>query len=142
MATQFGSYSPVVPSNTSWQETITLQDEDNQPVDLTGLAVHAQLRIAVPVSAAGVPTTDPVLELTTADFYGSAPAWPVYEGWSIPTPTDGTLVLNVPRDTFLPLVNPTNTKVKLVWDVVLVGTDGTIQPVITGKCVFLPGVTY
>lgn len=142
MATQFGSYSPVVPSNTTWQESITLQDQNGVPVDLTGLKVHAQLRAIVPASAAGVPTTNPILELTTASFYVTAPAWPIYAGLSVPTPTNGTLVLNVPRDTFLPLINPTNIKVKLFWDVVLVGADGTIQPVVSGKCVFLPGVTW
>jgi len=142
MANQFGSYSPVVPSNTTWQEQITFTDDDGAPIDLTGLKVHSQIRVAAPVAAAGVPVTDPVLELTTTAFYGSPPAWPVYEGWSVPTPTNGTMNLNVPRDTFLPLLNPTNTKVKYVWDVVVVASDGTIQPIVNGKVVCLPGNTF
>lgn len=142
MATQFGSYSPVIPSNTSWQESIQLVDENQVAIDLTGLKIHAQLRTAVPVASAGVPATNPIMELTTAAYYGAAPAWPVYEGLSASTPTNGTIVLNVPRDTFLPVLNPTNSKVRYVWDIVLVAADGTIQPVISGKCIFTPGVTF
>jgi hypothetical protein len=143
MSNLFGQYSPVVPSNTTWQEQITFVDEDTkEPVDLTGLDVRSQIRTANPVAAAGVPTTDPLLELTTPDYYGTPPEWPVYEGWSIPDPTSGTMILVVPRDTFLPVLNPTNVKVKYVWDVVLVGADGTIQPIISGKPLFLPGTTF
>ena len=142
MATQFGSYSPVIPSNTTWQESIQLVDESQRPVDLTGLKVHAQIRPAVPVTAAGVPTANPILELTTPSYYSVAPAWPVYAGLSVPSPTNGTIILNVPRDTFLPLLNPTNVRTRLAWDIVLVAAVGTIQPVVNGKCIFLPGVTF
>ena len=119
-----------------------MDETSGAPVDLTGLSVCSQIRPASPVAAAGVPTTDPLLELTTPDYYATAPEWPVYEGWSIPEPTSGTMVLVVPRDTFLPLLNPTNVKVKYVWDVVVKAADGTIQPIVSGKPLFLPGTTF
>lgn len=143
MASQFGSYSPAVPLNTTWQETITMMQSDGvTPIDLTGLSVHAQLRTIVPVSVAGVPTTVPVLELTTAGFYSSAPAWPVYAGFSVPTPANGTILLNVPQSNFSTLVSPTNAKVKLAWDIKLVDKiTGFVQPAVSGKVVFLSAVT-
>ena len=79
MANLFAEYSPEVPLGTTWEEQMLFVDEDGNPVDLSGYTeAHAQLRVEkFPVVSGGAPTTDPVLELTTPDAYGTPPAWPV-----------------------------------------------------------------
>lgn len=143
MARQFGSYSPAVPLGLTWEESILLEDEDHTPVDLTGYAVRAQLRDAVPVvdDVSGEPIDEPVIELTTAGYYAVMPEWPVVEGFTVPTPANGTLLLAVPApETWL--ASADNAKRKLVWDVRLVNPDtGYAIPVVSGKVTFLPAVT-
>lgn len=142
MARQFGSYSPAVPLGLTWEETIVLEDAGGTPIDLTGYAVRAQLREAVPViDETGQPLDVPVIELTTAGYYATMPAWPVVEGFSVPTPTNGTLLLAVPApDTWV--ASADNAKRKLVWDVRLVNPDtGYAIPVVQGKVTLLPAVT-
>lgn len=143
MAATYGSYSPVVPLDTTWQETIQLLQADGvTPVDLTGLDVRIQLRTAVPTVAGAVQTPAPTLEFTTPGYYSVAPVWPKYEDVSIPTPTNGTILLNADTSHFSGLVSPTNAKVKLYWEVKLVNkTTDFIQPVVNGKVVFLSAVT-
>ena len=143
MARQFGSYSPAVPLGLTWEETLVLEDEAGTPIDLTGYAVRAQLREAVPVvdPLTGLPLDVPVLEVTTAGYYAVMPAWAVVEGFSVPTPADGTILLAVPApETWT--ASADNTKRKLVWDVRLVNpaTDYAV-PVVNGKVTLLPGVT-
>jgi len=141
MARQFGSYSPCVPLGITWEESLVLEDEAGTPIDLTGYTVRAQLRDAVPVVAAGVAATDPVLELTTAGYYATLPAWPVVEAFSVPTPANGTILLAVPAtDTWT--ASPTNARRKLVWDVRLVnGTTGYSIPVVAGSVLLLQART-
>lgn len=141
MARQFGSYSPVVPLGTTWEESIVLEDEHGTPIDLTGYQVRAQLRATIPTLASGSPTTQPIFELTTAGYYATAPAWPVIEGFSVPTPTNGTILLLAPAAQFTPLASPTNAKTKLVWDIRLVNGSGYTIPVVSGAVVFLPART-
>lgn len=141
MARQFGSYSPAVPLGVTWEESLTLQDETGAPIDLTGYAVRAQLSKAVPALAAGVATPAPVFELTTPGYYDVAPAWPVIEGFSIPDPTNGTILLAVSAaDTWL--ASPSNAKAKYVWDIRLVNSEtGYAIPVVSGGVAFLPART-
>lgn len=98
MARTFGSYSPVVPLGTTWEETLVLEDADGMPIDITGYDVRAQLYSVQPARVAGEPDPVPVLELTTPDFYLVAPAWPVFEGFSIPNGDDGRIVVTAPPD--------------------------------------------
>lgn len=141
MARQFGTYSPSVPLGITWEESLMLDDEVGAPVDLTGYAVRAQLRDAVPVVASGVAAADPVLELTTAGYYATPPAWPVVEGFSVPTPANGTILLAVPAaETWT--ASPTNARRKLVWDVRLVNkTTGYSIPVVQGSVLLLQART-
>ena len=141
MARQFGNYSPAVPLGVTWEESLVLEDEAGTPIDLTGYDVRAQLRLAVPAVAAGVADTDPVLELTTAGYYGTPPAWPVVQGFTVPEPTNGTIVLTVPAsDTWT--ISPTNAKRKLVWDMRLVNkATGYAIPVVQGAVSALPART-
>lgn len=142
MARSFGDYSPVVPLDTTWEESIALTDQNGAPINLTGYAARAQLRSVLPVSVAGIPTTTPLLELTTTAYYGTLPAWPVYAGLSIPTPANGVILLAVPSASYSAVVSPTNAKVKLYWDVKLVNqSTGYTIPVVAGKTTFLPAVT-
>lgn len=143
MAATYGSYSPVVPLDITWQETIQLlQPNGATPVDLTGLDVRIQLRSAVPTVAGSVQTPTPTLEFTTPGYYGVAPAWPKYEDVTIPSPTNGTIILNADSTHFSAIVSPTNAKVKMYWEIKLVNKiTGYIQPVVNGKVVFLPAVT-
>lgn len=141
MARSFGSYSPAVPLGVTWEETLVLEDADGTPIDLTGYAVHAQLRAVVPGRASGVATTDPVLELTSADFYATPPSWPVVEGLEIATPANGTITLSV-ATADLWTASPDNAKRKLYWSIVLVNPDTTYAiPVVQGKVSFLPART-
>jgi hypothetical protein len=143
MARQFGSYSPAVPLGLTWEESLALEDDNGAAIDLTGYAVRAQLRDAVPVvdDVSGQPLTDPVLEITTAVYYSTMPAWTVVQGFSVPTPTNGTILLAVPApDTWM--TSRDNAKRKLVWDVRLVNkTTGYAIPVVSGKVSMLPAVT-
>lgn len=143
MARQYGTYSPNVPCNVTWEESIELLDVDLNPIDLTGFDVRAQIHADEPVRDpdTGLATTPPLIELTTEGFYGAAPDWPISEGWSLPTPTNGTLVLRVPVSD-LWLLNPTNEAVvKTVWDVLLVNADGYAIPVVRGRPGFRGGRT-
>jgi hypothetical protein len=143
MARQFGSYSPAVPLGITWEESLVLEDENGTAIDLTGYAVRAQLRDAVPVvdAVTGAAVTVPVIEVTTQAYYTVVPAWPVVEGFSVPTPANGTILLAVaPADTWK--CSPNNAKRKLVWDIRLVNTStGYAIPVVNGKVSMLPGVT-
>jgi hypothetical protein len=143
MARTFGNYNPVVPLLTTWEESLVLEDETGTAINLTGYDVRAQLRSTVPATdpATHAATTDPLLELTTSGYYSVAPAWPVYAGFTIPTPANGTILLSVPYANFR-IVSPTNTKTKLFWDLRLVNksTSYTI-PVVSGKVAFTPATT-
>jgi hypothetical protein len=144
VARQFGSYSPAVPLGTTWEEELQLLQPDGvTPVDLTGYAVRASLRLEPAARDADTEQGDaPLLELTTPDFYGTAPAWPVIEGWSIPEPTNGTVLLRVDVPDVWKL-SPENAKRKLRWSVVLVDAtdDDYTLPFVSGRVVALPADT-
>lgn len=140
MAREFGAYSPAVPLGVTWEESIGLDDEDGNPIDITGYSAYAQMRSEVPVldPATGNPTTTPVLELTTVHLHATPPDWPVVEALTIPNPTDGTILLRVDVDD-LWTASPDNSKAKLVWSIVLVNTSTDYAiPVVQGKVTFLP----
>jgi len=141
MARTFGTYSPVVPLGTTWEESLVLEDADGTPIDITGYSVRAQLHEKLPVRAGGgSPDPEPLFELTTPGFYGVPPAWPVFEGFDIPTGTDGLVLLRLDAaDTWV--ASPDNAKRKLLWDVRLVDASGYTIPVVAGAVVFLPART-
>jgi hypothetical protein len=145
MARTFGSYSPAVPLNTTWEESIILEDEKLAPVNLTGYGARIQFYADRPVRDpnTGLATVPPIAEITTAGVYpGPAPAWPVIVGATIATPANGTLATRVDvADIWL--FSPTNAKRKLYWSILLVNpanANYTI-PVVQGKPVFLPATT-
>lgn len=140
MARTFGSYSPAVPLGLTWEESIALDDEDGNPIDLTGYDVVAELYAEPPVRDPddGLATVAPVLQITTVGYHSVAPAWDVSEGASIPTPANGTIVLSVDVDDVW-LLSPTNASRKLRWGVILVNTaTGYRIPVVTGKVSVTP----
>ena len=140
MARTFGSYSPVVPLGTTWEETLVLEDADGMPIDITGYDVRAQLYDMQPSRVAGAPAPAPVLEVTTQGYYIVAPAWPVFEGFSIPNGDDGRIVLRLDAaDTWI--ASPDNAKRKLLWDIRLIDDTGYTIPVVAGAVVFLPART-
>lgn len=115
MARTFGSYSPTVPVATTWEESITFEDESGAAVDLTGYVVEAQLR-PTKLSTA-------VLNLTTALGH-----------WSIPTPANGTVLLTVTPETIAPLLAATQLKRKLYWGIALRrSADNYRIPLVEGK---------
>lgn len=138
MARQFGSYSPVVPLGVTWEETIVLENEDGVPVDLTGYAVRAQLYVEAPERdpVTGVAIVAPVMEITTADYYATPPAWPVVVGWTVDDPTDGMLKLRIDVADLWTL-SPNNEKAKLRWSVLLVDDAGYAIPTVQGAVVLL-----
>lgn len=139
MARTFGTYSPVVPLGTTWEESLVLEDADGTPIDITGYSVRAQLHEKLPVRAGGgSPDPEPLFELTTPGFYGVPPGWPVIEAFDVPIGTDGAINLRV-DDTWV--ASPTNTKRKLMWDIRLVDGSGYTIPVVSGAVVFLPART-
>ena len=143
MAQQFGEYSPAVPLGLTWEDPMVLTDENDEPVDLTGYAVHAQLHAQLPVRdpATGLPRVAPLLEITTPGAYAVAPSWPVVEAFSVAAPLTGAISLTLPRaDTWT--LSPKNLRAKLLWDIRLVRTaDGYAIPVVQGKVTVLPART-
>lgn len=140
MGAQFGSYSPVVQLGVTWTETITLTDEAGDAIDLTGKSVRAQLRPVYPLRDGDTAEPEPVLEVTTAGYYDTAPAWPVVEGFAISDPTDGTIAMTVDVDDVWRL-SPDNAKRAYRWSLVLEDAGGTVVPVVAGKVSVLPAVT-
>lgn len=142
MARTYGSYSVAVPLNDTWEESFIIEDRDGNPVDISDLHVRCQLRAVHPVLLAGVPLTDPVLELTTEGFYTTPPAWPIAEAFSIPTGTDGMIkLLALPAD-FSPYVSPFNEQVTYLWQIKLTDKPVTdTQPVVQGKVKFRRALT-
>lgn len=97
MARTFGTYSPRVSIATTWEETLVFEDENGDAVDLTGYVVEAQLRLTL--------TSLTALNLTSE--------------WSIPTPTNGTILLEVAPEDFADLLPATSNKKKYRWSIVL-----------------------
>jgi hypothetical protein len=116
MARTFGSYSPVVPVATTWEETIEFADENDAPVDLTGFVVEAQLR--------ATPTGASVLNLTTAGGH-----------WTMPDPTNGTILLKVTPEVIAALLSANQIRRDLLWAVVLRDpTDSNLRlPLVKGR---------
>jgi hypothetical protein len=123
MARTFGEYSPVVPLGTTWEEQIYLDDEDGQPLDLTGYEARAQLRTSV------LDVGAPALELSSL---GVAPTLFVQRAGVV-----GLVEVAVQ----VPAVNalsPDWTKRKFVWDIELYipgsgGAPDYVIPCVTGK---------
>lgn len=141
MARQFGSYSPVVPLGVTWEEELILTDENDAPVDLTAYAVRAQFWEEVPEidPDTGLPTVDPVFELTTADWYDPAPEWDVFDDVVV-TAVEGKIMWAVAVED-LWTASPDNVKRKLVWSLILVKDDGYAIPAVQGATTFLPART-
>lgn len=140
MSRSFGSYSPVVPMNVTWEESIILEDSLGDPVNLAGYDVRTQFYLERPLRTpiTGVPVVLPVAEVTTEDYYITPPVWPVFEGATIATPADGKITLAV-TTTQLWTFSPTNEKVKLFWAIILVNkTTGYAIPVVEGRVTFKP----
>lgn len=143
MARQFEEYSPGVPLGVTWEDQIILQDENGDPVDLTGYAVRAQFYVSRSLRDpnTGAPLTPPVIEIVSEDFYTTLPTWPVIEAVSIPAPTTGTITLRVEVQDLWRFA-PRNDKQKYEWSLLLVNpSSGYAIPVVYGKPVFLPAVT-
>jgi hypothetical protein len=139
MARTFGSYSPVVPLGVTWEEDIILEDEDGNPLDLTGYDARWQFYAAMPVRDVdtGIATVAPIAEITTAGHYVTPPTWPVFEGAVIvdpPTLGEYTHRVDVAD---LWTFSPTNLKAKCFGALVLVNPDtGYAIPVVEGRAVF------
>jgi hypothetical protein len=118
MARTFGSYSPVVPVATTWEEEIVFQDEDGVAVDLTGYVVESQLRPDL--------DSESVLDLTSTAG-----------DWSVPTPTNGTILLKVAPEAIVDLVPEGEKKAKYLWATVLRRANDNYRiPLVTGKPTF------
>ncbi len=79
------------------------------------------------------------MEITTAGYYVTPPAYAV-AGFSVPTPTNGTILLSIGPGAFW-RASPLNAKRSLVWSIVLVNASGYVIPVVSGKVAFLPNNT-
>ncbi len=139
MASEFAEYSPEVPLGVTWEESMLFLDEDGNPVDLSGYTkAHAQLRLEkyTLLDEDGVPTTDPILEVTTPDAYDPAPEWPVSEGFTLGgiagTITEKVDVADLRR------ASPTNAKVKAYWELVLIGAADRRIPILAGVVTLNP----
>lgn len=143
MASEFAEYSPEVPLGVTWEEQMLFLDEDGNPVDLSNYTrAHAQLRLeknVVTDASTGVPTTQPILEITTVDAYSPLPDWPVAEGFVLGgiagTITEKVNVADLRR------ASPTNAKVKPYWELVLIGADDYRIPILRGVVVLTPANT-
>lgn len=143
MARQFDDLSPVVPLGVTWEEPLAIQDAAGNAIDISGYALRAQFHEERPERDpdTGLALVDPVFELTSAGYYGTAPAWPVYAGLSSPTPTSGHVDIVVPPSELWKL-SPDNAKRKLYWSLVLVVVaTGYAIPGVEGKVSLLPATT-
>lgn len=136
----YGAYSPLVTLGATWREDITFVQDDGAPLDLTGAHVVAHLHAAIPRRSGSAPSPAPVLELCTPGFRATPPAFPSIEGWSVPTPTNGRMLLEVAPEDFW-VVSPTNLKRKLRWSIMLAFSSGVYIPVVQGKVGFLVNTT-
>jgi hypothetical protein len=115
MARTFATFSPRVSIACTWEESLTFLDEDRNPVDLTGYVVEAQIRATL--------TSASALNLTSE--------------WTIPTPTDGTIVLEVAPEDFKALLPAALKKKKYLWAIVLRRTDDDYRiPLAKGSVTF------
>jgi len=144
MAREFGTYNVTVPMGVTWEESITLTDANGVAINLTGYDIRAQIRTERRPERdddTGLAVNDPVMEITTVDYYDSDPAWTLVEGFVNDDPTSGTFTMTVAAvDTWG--LSPDNSKLKLYWDIRLVNTvTGYSIPVVAGSVTALPGTT-
>lgn len=145
MARTPGSYNPIVPLGVTWDEQLQLfQDDGVTPVDISGYSVIAQFGVEKnplidPITKKRI--TDPVFELTTANWYTVDPAWPVIESWTVPTPANGTIISHVGL-VDLWNASPNNAKRKLYMSILLVNPSTLVSiDVVEGAAIFLPAKT-
>lgn len=144
MARTFGVYSPSVPLNVTWEESMLLQAADGTAVDLTGYDVRAQFYADLPIRdvTTGIAIVPPILELTTPSWYVVPPPWPVIEGADIPSPATQGLITTALEPEDLWTFSPTNEKVTLFWSIVLVNPSTLYTiPVVQGRVTFLQART-
>lgn len=126
----------VVPLGLSWYLEFAAI-ESLSGVDLTGADIRAQFRPAYPTA---LPADDPVLEFTNAGFYGVAPAWEVAEVFDVTDIATGEFKLIAHPEDFAPFVSPENLEVTMLWEVVVIDTDGHHYPVERGRVRFTPAI--
>lgn len=143
MGRLFDDLSPEIQLGVTWEELLAAQTAAGAAIDISGYAMRCQFHEELPERDpdTGLALVDPVFELTSAGYYGTAPAWPVYAGLSSPSPTDGHIDIAVPVSELWTL-SPDNAKRKLYWSLILVvvATGYTI-PVVSGKATVLPATT-
>ncbi len=111
MARQFGTYSPRVPINVTWEDAIQFLDEAAEAVDLTGFEVHCQLRTS---------ELSPIVVLDLSD------------------PTNGTVLIEVDPEDLIDLLPLTKKLKKYVWSIVLNRiVDKYRIPLVQGKVTFV-----
>lgn len=135
----YGAYSPKVTLGATWREDITFVQSNGVPLDLTGAHVVAHLHAVMPARDAGSPSPAPTLELTTPGFRAEPPAFPSFEGWSIPVPESGRILLAVPPGE-LWVVSPANRRAKMRWSVMAI-VGGEVIPIVQGRALFMPNTT-
>lgn len=143
MGRLFDDLSPDIQLGVTWEEPLAVQDAAGTAVDISGYAMRCQFHEELPERDpdTGLALVDPVFELTSAGFYGTAPDWPVYAGLSSLSPEDGHIDIVVPPSELWQL-STDNAKRKLYWSLILVvvATGYTI-PVVSGKATLLPATT-
>lgn len=140
MAEEFGDYEINVPLGADWVETLT-RKTNNIADDLTGKACTLQVYESVPVRDAttGLITPDPIVEITTPDYYGGSPAqnWPTFDRITALT-TNGIITMRVPVSEVW-VLSPVNAKRTLYYAMVLVDEgDGSVTPVVRGRLSTVP----
>lgn len=143
MAREFDPYNPAVPLGVTWEETISLDDENGEAIDLTGYEVRAQFYVNAPTRnvGTGLPVVPPVAEIVSAGAYPHPPVWPTIIGATIPDPTNGTILIKVGVADLWQFA-PDNARQRYVWSLVLVNPQtGYAIPVVSGRAAFTPAVT-
>lgn len=134
-----GEWDPEIELGATWEDTVQLLDENEDPVDITGYDAVLEFYAEPPVRDpdTGYATVAPVLQLTTAGFPGAAPAWPRAEALTIVTGTDGTITIRAEVSDLWNL-SPTNEKAKLHMALALIGDADYRIGATNGRAALLP----
>jgi hypothetical protein len=134
-----GDWSPDIELGVTWEDTVQLLGENEDPVDITGYSAVLEFYADRPVRDpdTGLATVEPVLQLTTASFHGTAPDWPSAEALSIDTGTDGMVTIRADVADLWNL-SPENEKTKLYMALVLIGDDDYRIPATNGRAAIMP----
>lgn len=112
------TYNLTIDQGATWYQTVTYKDANGNPINLTGYSAALQLRTSYSAASAS-------LSISTSTT-----------GITIPTPANGTIVINVPAVTTAALIAQ-----DYVYDLEITSGTGVVTRLIQGTAVVSPEAT-